>query len=114
MGFGHRVYKNFDPRARYMKTLVQEVLADLDMPDPDLNLAMALEKKALEDEYFVKRKLYPNVDFYSGILLRAIGIPTVMYTVLFALGRCIGWIAQWRELVSEKQMRIGRPRQIYV
>jgi len=114
MGFGHRVYKNFDPRARYMKILVQDVLNTLDCLDPDLELAMALEEKALSDEYFVKRKLYPNVDFYSGILLRAIGIPTAMYTVLFALGRSIGWICQWRELVSEKQMRIGRPRQIYV
>merc|ERR1712086_1233177 len=97
-----------------MKELVADVLETLEIKDPHLQIAMDLEQHALNDEYFVKRKLYPNVDFYSGILLRALGIPTSMYTVLFALGRCIGWIAQWRELVSEKQMRIGRPRQIYV
>merc|ERR1719506_1154100 len=98
MGFGHRVYKNYDPRAAVMKDLTHKVLRHLEVNDPKLELAVKLEETALSDEYFVKRKLYPNVDFYSGIMLRAIGIPTSMYTVLFAMARSIGWIAQWNEM----------------
>eukprot|EP00927_Polykrikos_kofoidii_P062117 TRINITY_DN56938_c0_g1_i1.p1 TRINITY_DN56938_c0_g1~~TRINITY_DN56938_c0_g1_i1.p1 ORF type:complete len:495 (+),score=74.17 TRINITY_DN56938_c0_g1_i1:45-1487(+) len=114
MGFGHRVYKNYDPRALYMKELVQEVLESLSVHDDKLNVAMELEKAALTDDYFVKRKLYPNVDFYSGIMLRAMGIPTSMFTVLFAMARSIGWICQWQEMIAERQLRIGRPRQLYL
>ncbi|KAF4662509.1 hypothetical protein FOZ61_002401 [Perkinsus olseni] len=115
MGFGHRVYKNFDPRATYMKKLTGEVLEACGYrDDPQLMLAVALEEAALNDPYFTARKLYPNVDFYSGIMLRAIGFPVSMYTVLFAMARSIGWITQWREMISEGQLRIGRPRQIYV
>ena len=114
MGFGHRVYKNFDPRARVMQQSCHEVLDALGIRDePLLDLAMALEKIALEDEYFVERKLYPNVDFYSGIILRAIGFPTSMFTVLFALARTVGWVAQWREMIEDPTQRIGRPRQLY-
>ncbi|UOB16417.1 citrate synthase [Abyssalbus ytuae] len=113
MGFGHRVYKNFDPRARIIKKAADEVLADLGVVDPVLDIAKGLEREALEDEYFVQRKLYPNVDFYSGIIYRALGIPTEMFTVMFALGRLPGWIAQWREMRLRKEP-IGRPRQIYV
>ncbi len=113
MGFGHRVYKNFDPRAKIIKVAAEEVLADLGMEDPVLDIAKGLAKVALEDEYFVKRKLYPNVDFYSGIIYRALGIPTEMFTVMFALGRLPGWIAQWREMRQRKEP-IGRPRQIYI
>lgn len=113
MGFGHRVYKNFDPRAKIIKKAADEVLADLGVEDPILGVAKALEKAALEDEYFVQRKLYPNVDFYSGIIYRAMGIPTEMFTVMFAVGRLPGWIAQWREMRLGKEP-IGRPRQIYV
>ncbi len=113
MGFGHRVYKNFDPRARIIKKAADEVLADLGINDPILDIAKGLEKEALEDEYFVKRKLYPNVDFYSGIIYRALGIPTDMFTVMFALGRLPGWIAQWREMRLRNEP-IGRPRQIYI
>jgi len=113
MGFGHRVYKNFDPRARVMKQTCDEVLAELGMEDdPMLKIAMKLEKIATEDEYFVKRGLYPNVDFYSGIILKAIGIPTEMFTVMFATGRTPGWIAHWNEMISG-DYRIGRPRQLY-
>lgn len=112
MGFGHRVYKNFDPRARIIKKAADEVLGDLGIEDPILDIAKGLEKEALEDEYFVKRKLYPNVDFYSGIIYRAMGIPVEMFTVMFALGRLPGWIAQWREMRLKKEP-IGRPRQIY-
>ncbi|CAE7940695.1 gltA, partial [Symbiodinium necroappetens] len=114
MGFGHRVYKNYDPRARVMKTLVAEVLKELGVEDPLLGIAQELEKVALSDSYFIDRKLYPNVDYYSGIMLRAIGIPTSMFTVMFAMSRTVGWVSQWNEMVSEKQMRIGRPRQLYV
>eukprot|EP00927_Polykrikos_kofoidii_P032117 TRINITY_DN2744_c0_g1_i2.p1 TRINITY_DN2744_c0_g1~~TRINITY_DN2744_c0_g1_i2.p1 ORF type:complete len:509 (-),score=55.03 TRINITY_DN2744_c0_g1_i2:102-1565(-) len=114
MGFGHRVYKNYDPRAKYMKGLVKEVLETLDVHDDRLEMAMELERVALSDEYFVKRKLYPNVDFYSGIMLRALGIPTSMFTVLFAMARSVGWVCQWEEMISEKQLRIGRPRQVYL
>jgi len=113
MGFGHRVYKNFDPRAKIIKKAADEVLADLGIEDPILEIAKGLEKEALEDEYFVKRKLYPNVDFYSGIIYRALGIPTDMFTVMFALGRLPGWIAQWREMRLRGEP-IGRPRQIYI
>ncbi|TNJ43731.1 citrate synthase [Tamlana fucoidanivorans] len=113
MGFGHRVYKNFDPRARIIKKAADQVLHDLGIEDPILDIAKGLEKEALEDSYFVDRKLYPNVDFYSGIIYRAMGIPTDMFTVMFAIGRLPGWIAQWREMRLRKEP-IGRPRQIYV
>ncbi|HHC80614.1 MAG TPA: citrate synthase [Flavobacteriia bacterium] len=113
MGFGHRVYKNFDPRAKIIKKSADEVLADLGVEDPVLEIAKGLEKEALEDPYFVDRKLYPNVDFYSGIIYRALGIPTEMFTVMFSLGRLPGWIAQWREMRLRKEP-IGRPRQIYI
>ena len=113
MGFGHRVYKNFDPRARIIKKAADEVLSDLGVNDPILGIAKALEKAALEDPYFVERKLYPNVDFYSGIIYRAIGIPTEMFTVIFAVGRLPGWIAQWKEMRLGKEP-IGRPRQVYI
>ncbi len=111
-GFGHRVYKNFDPRARIIKKAADEVLSKLGVNDPVLEIAKTLEKAALEDEYFVSRKLYPNVDFYSGIIYRALGIPTNMFTVMFAIGRLPGWIAQWKEMRENKEP-IGRPRQIY-
>ena len=113
MGFGHRVYKNFDPRAKIIKKSADEVLSQLGVEDPVLDIAKGLEKEALEDDYFVKRKLYPNVDFYSGIIYRALGIPVDMFTVMFALGRLPGWIAQWREMRLKKEP-IGRPRQIYI
>ncbi|EHM00122.1 citrate (Si)-synthase [Acetobacteraceae bacterium AT-5844] len=114
MGFGHRVYKNFDPRAKIMQATCHEVLAELGIKDePLLDLAMALEKIALEDDYFVSRKLYPNVDFYSGIILKAMGIPTHMFTVLFAVARTVGWVSQWKEMIEDPAQRIGRPRQIY-
>ena len=113
MGFGHRVYKNFDPRAKIIKTAAEEVLTSLGVDDPLLDLAMELEEVALSDDYFVERKLYPNVDFYSGIIYRAMGFPTDMFTVLFALGRLPGWVAQWRELASDPESRIFRPRQLY-
>ncbi|TDM00321.1 MAG: citrate (Si)-synthase [Flavobacteriaceae bacterium] len=113
MGFGHRVYKNFDPRAKIIKQATDEVLAQLGIKDDVLDLAKGLEEVALQDEYFVKRNLYPNVDFYSGIIYRALGIPKEMFTVMFALGRLPGWIAQWKELRIDKQA-IGRPRQVYI
>ena len=113
MGFGHRVYKNFDPRAKIIKVAADEVLGDLGIEDPILDIAKGLEQEALNDDYFVKRKLYPNVDFYSGIIYRGMGIPTEMFTVMFALGRLPGWIAQWREMRLRKEP-IGRPRQIYI
>jgi len=113
MGFGHRVYKNFDPRARVMRDTCHEVLKELNIEDPLLDVAMELERIALEDEYFVEKKLYPNVDFYSGIILKAIGIPTSMFTVIFALSRTVGWISHWHEMLSEKSQKIGRPRQLY-
>ena len=112
MGFGHRVYKNFDPRAKIIKKAADDVLGQLGINDPVLDLAMKLEEVALKDEYFVQRGLYPNVDFYSGIIYRALGIPTDMFTVMFALGRLPGWIAQWKEMRENKEP-IGRPRQIY-
>ena len=114
MGFGHRVYKNYDPRAKVMQATCHEVLAEIgNTDDPLLKVAMELEKIALNDPYFVERKLYPNVDFYSGITLRALGFPPEMFTVLFALARTVGWIAQWKEMVEDPSQKIGRPRQIY-
>ncbi|SFU32132.1 citrate synthase [Pustulibacterium marinum] len=113
MGFGHRVYKNFDPRAKIIKVAADEVLGELGVQDPILDIAKGLEKEALEDPYFVDRKLYPNVDFYSGIIYRALGIPVEMFTVMFALGRLPGWIAQWREMRLRNEP-IGRPRQVYI
>jgi citrate synthase len=115
MGFGHRVYKNFDPRAKLMRETCHEVLNELGLHDDRLfKLALALEKIALEDEYFIERKLYPNVDFYSGIVQRALGIPTSMFTSIFALARTVGWVAQWNEMISDPDQKIGRPRQLYV
>jgi citrate synthase len=114
MGFGHRVYKNFDPRARILKAAADKVLGELGVKDPLLDIAKNLEEIALKDEFFIERKLYPNVDFYSGIIYRAMGIPTNMFTVMFALGRLPGWIAQWKEMRENPSARIYRPRQIYV
>ena len=114
MGFGHRVYKNYDPRARIMQKTTHEVLGALQIKDdPLLEVAMELEKIALNDPYFVEKKLYPNIDFYSGITLKALGFPTTMFTVLFALARTVGWIAQWKEMIEDPKQRIGRPRQLY-
>tara|TARA_R110000737_G_scaffold11633_5_gene27618 strand:- start:4734 stop:6020 length:1287 start_codon:yes stop_codon:yes gene_type:complete len=113
MGFGHRVYKNFDPRATVMRETCHEVLTELGIKDPLLDVAMALEKVALEDPYFIEKKLYPNVDFYSGIILKAIGIPTNMFTVIFAMSRTVGWIAHWDEMLGQAGQKIGRPRQKY-
>lgn len=114
MGFGHRVYKNFDPRATILKESCDKVLNKLGISDPLLDIAKNLERIALEDAFFIERKLYPNVDFYSGIIYRAMGIPTNMFTVMFALGRLPGWIAQWKEMSDDPTTRIYRPRQIYV
>jgi citrate synthase len=114
MGFGHRVYKNFDPRAQILKKAAEDVLSALGVDDPLLHLAMQLEEVALSDDYFIERKLYPNVDFYSGIIYRAMGFPTDMFTVLFALGRLPGWISQFRELLADPETKIFRPRQLYV
>jgi citrate synthase len=113
MGFGHRVYKNFDPRSKILKVECDKVLKKLGINDPLLDIALKLEELALKDPYFVDRKLYPNVDFYSGIIMRAIGIPLNMFTVMFAIGRLPGWIAQWKEQSDDPTMRISRPRQIY-
>jgi citrate synthase len=115
MGFGHRVYKNHDPRATLMRETCHEVLTELGLhDDPTFKLAMALEKIALEDDYFVSRKLYPNVDFYSGIVQKAIGIPVPLFTAIFALARTVGWIAQLNEMIADPEYKIGRPRQLYV
>ncbi|WP_322012051.1 citrate synthase [Paraburkholderia sp. J12] len=115
MGFGHRVYKNYDPRAKLMRETCHEVLEELGLhDDPLFKLAMALEKIALEDEYFVSRKLYPNVDFYSGIVQRALGIPTSMFTCIFSMARTVGWIAQWNEMIADPEQKIGRPRQLFI
>ena len=114
MGFGHRVYKNFDPRARVIKKTADEVLSKLGIQDPLLDVAKELERAALDDDYFSERRLYPNVDFYSGILYRAMGIPTNMFTVMFSMGRMPGWISQWLEMKRDPANRIHRPRQIYV
>jgi citrate synthase len=113
MGFGHRVYKNFDPRAKVMKQTADEVLKELNISDPVLDVAKELERIALSDEYFIEKKLYPNVDFYSGVILNAIGFPTEMFTALFALARTVGWVAQWNEMISDPEQKIGRPRQLY-
>ena len=113
MGFGHRVYKNYDPRATVMRATCHEVLDDLGISDELLRIAMELERIALEDAYFVERKLYPNVDFYSGLILQALGIPTHLFTVIFALARTAGWIAQWNEMIEDPEQKIGRPRQLY-
>ena len=114
MGFGHRVYKNYDPRAKVMRQACHEVLKAVGVKDdPMLNVALELERIALEDPYFVEKKLYPNIDFYSGITLKALGFPTTMFTVLFALARTVGWIAQWSEMIEDESQKIGRPRQIY-
>jgi citrate synthase len=113
-GFGHRVYKNYDPRAHVLRESCHEVLDVLGIKDePLLDLAMELEKIALNDEYFIKRRLYPNVDFYSGIILRAMGFPNSMFTVLFAIARTVGWVAQWTEMIEDPDMKIGRPRQLF-
>ncbi len=114
MGFGHRVYKNYDPRAKIMQKTAHEVLDELGITDdPLLDVARELEKIALEDPYFIEKKLYPNIDFYSGITLRALGFPTSMFTVLFSVARTVGWIAQWKEMIEDPTQRIGRPRQLY-
>jgi citrate synthase len=114
MGFGHRVYRNYDPRAAIVKKAAQEVLAGMAKPDPLLDIALRLEEIALSDDYFIERKLYPNVDFYTGLIYKAMGFPTRMFTVLFALGRLPGWIAQWREMIEDPMTKIGRPRQVYI
>jgi citrate synthase len=113
MGFGHRVYKNYDPRAAIVKAATREVLDRLGVVDPLLDLAIELEQIALADDYFIERKLYPNVDFYTGVIYKAMGFPTEMFTVLFAIGRLPGWIAHWREMMADPDTRIGRPRQVY-
>jgi len=113
MGFGHRVYKNYDPRAKVMAETATEVLDKLGVSDPVFDVARKLEEIALSDPYFIEKKLYPNVDFYSGIILSAIGFPTTMFTALFALARTVGWVAQWNEMISDPAQKIGRPRQLY-
>jgi citrate synthase len=113
MGFGHRVYKNYDPRATVMQQTVREVLTELDVTDPIFEVALQLEEMALNDPYFIEKKLFPNVDFYSGVILSAIGFPTTMFTALFALARTVGWVAQWNEMISDPEQKIGRPRQLY-
>ena len=113
MGFGHRVYKNYDPRATVMQQTVREVLKELNVTDPIFEVALQLEEMALKDPYFIEKKLFPNVDFYSGVILSAIGFPTTMFTVLFALARTVGWVAQWNEMISDPEQKIGRPRQLY-
>ena len=114
MGFGHRVYKNYDPRAALVKKAAYDVFATMDVKDPLLDIALRLEEVALADDFFISRRLYPNVDFYTGLIYKAMGFPTRMFTVLFALGRLPGWIAQWREMISDPETKIGRPRQVYV
>jgi citrate synthase len=114
MGFGHRVYKNYDPRAKIIKAQCDRLLHVLHISDPLLDIAKHLEEAALRDSYFVERKLYPNVDFYSGIIMRAIGIPVEMFTVLFGVARTSGWLSQWEELICDDDQKIGRPRQLYL
>jgi citrate synthase len=114
MGFGHRVYKNYDPRAAIVKKAAYEVFESLGVNDPLLDIALRLEQAALSDDYFIERRLYPNVDFYTGLIYKAMGFPTRMFTVLFALGRLPGWIAQWHEMIEDPETKIGRPRQVYV
>jgi citrate synthase len=113
MGFGHRVYKNYDPRASVMQQTVRDVFAELKVSDPVFEVALQLEEMALNDSYFIEKKLFPNVDFYSGIILSAIGFPTSMFTALFALARTVGWVAQWNEMIGDPEQKIGRPRQLY-
>jgi citrate synthase len=113
MGFGHRIYKNYDPRARVIKEAADQVF-EVTGKNPKLDIALELERIALEDEYFIKRKLYPNVDFYSGIMYQAMGFPPEMFTVLFAIPRTAGWLAQWEEMVSDPEQKIARPRQVYI
>ncbi len=113
MGFGHRVYKNYDPRAAVVKKTAYEVFEQMSVDDPLLDIALRLEEVALADEFFIERRLYPNVDFYTGLIYKAMGFPTRMFTVLFALGRLPGWIAQWREMIEDPTTKIGRPRQVY-
>jgi citrate synthase len=114
MGFGHRVYKNYDPRAAIIKKTADDVLRAGGASDELLDIALRLEEIALSDDYFIERKLYPNVDFYTGLIYKSMGFPTKMFTVLFALGRLPGWIAQWREMIEDKSTKIGRPRQVYI
>ena len=114
MGFGHRVYKNYDPRAKIIRQSCHELLQEMNLNQPQFEIAMELERIALEDEYFIERKLYPNVDFYSGLIYQALGIPSDMFTVMFTLARSAGWIAQWMEMMDDPEFRIGRPRQLYV
>ena len=114
MGFGHRVYKNFDPRSRIIKKLAHEVFDKIGVQDPLLEIALQLEEIAIEDPYFIEKKLYPNVDFYSGLVYKALNFPVNMFPVLFAIGRLPGWIAQWKELQEDKNFKIGRPRQVYI
>ena len=114
MGFGHRVYKNYDPRAAIVKKTAYDVFEKLNVNDPLLDIALRLEEVALADDFFVSRKLYPNVDFYTGLIYKAMGFPTRMFTVMFALGRLPGWIAQWTEMINDPETKIGRPRQVYV
>jgi citrate synthase len=114
MGFGHRVYKNYDPRAKIMQRTAHDVLRELGIKDdPLLEVAIELERIALSDDYFIEKKLYPNIDFYSGITLKAMGFPLAMFTVLFAVARTVGWIAQWKEMIGDPAQKIGRPRQLY-
>ncbi len=113
MGFGHRIFKNYDPRAKIMQSTTREVLGALDVKDPMLEVALELERVALSDEYFVSRKLFPNIDFYSGIMLKAMGFPTTMFPVLFAVARTVGWIAQWKEMIEDPRLRMGHPSQLY-
>ena len=114
MGFGHRVYKNYDPRAAIVKETAYRVFEQMNVSDPLLDIALRLEEVALADDFFISRKLYPNVDFYTGLIYKAMGFPTRMLTVMFALGRLPGWIAQWREMIEDPETKIGRPRQVYV
>jgi len=115
MGFGHRVYKNYDPRAKVMQETCHEVLDSLGVKDQNiLKVAMELERIALQDDYFVEKKLYPNIDFYSGITLRAMGFPMSMFTALFAVARTVGWVSQWKEMIEDPEQKIGRPRQLYI
>jgi citrate synthase len=114
MGFGHRVYKNYDPRATVMRKSCHEVLNTLGINNPQLELALKLEERALKDDYFIEKKLYPNVDFYSGIIMKAMGFPTSMFTVMFAIGRTVGWISHWKEMLVDDEQKIGRPRQLYM
>jgi citrate synthase len=114
MGFGHRIFKNYDPRARIMQRTAREALTELNVGDPLLDVALELERIALSDDYFVSRKLFPNIDFYSGIILKAMGFPTNMFPVLFAVARTVGWIAQWKEMIEDPGLRMGHPGQLYV